>query len=100
MKTIHKYNIPLDTAHDCIINMPSGAQVLSTGFQDTELFIWALVDPDAEKKDHYFQVFGTGHEVVSQHRGQKCGKLEFVGHARLESMALEFFVFQRVRAVS
>lgn len=51
---IYKYGVP-DDHFDGFLDIPSGAEILSTGVQVSEfggrrrhhVFIWALVDPDA-----------------------------------------------------
>lgn len=44
--------------------MPAYAEVVKVGFQDRWLMIWALVDPDAKRKEvRRFKVYGTGHGI-------------------------------------
>lgn len=86
MKTIHKFELlPIDDGDG--IEIGQSAQILSVGFQDGKLCLWALVDTEREKFYRYFYVFGTGHayDVPSLH---------FVGHARMEG-PLELFVFEQ-----
>lgn len=70
------------------ISMPSGAQILRTGFQGDSLFMWALVDTYAPLVVRSFCVFGTGHHIDDSEVG-----LKFVGGATVG--ALEFHVFER-----
>jgi hypothetical protein len=61
METIYKYDFPFgDNIH---FKMPEGAQVLTVQYQGDELKLWALVNPENESKDYYFEIFETGHPV-------------------------------------
>jgi hypothetical protein len=40
--------------------MPRGARILSTGAQHGELFVWAVVDPEAPLVGREITVVGTG----------------------------------------
>ena len=60
MNRVYKYTLYPDGK----IEMPLGAEILSTAFQGEELQIWAVVDMEEERKeDRYFHVFGTGHDI-------------------------------------
>ena len=59
--------------------MPSGAQVLSIQFQGEELFIFALVDPEAKKEGRILQIFATGELVENQ--GIFLGTFQLHGEA-------------------
>lgn len=52
------------------IEMPQGAQVLSVGWQQNGIvngvYLWALVDPDAELEKRRFAIIGTGHEFSEE----------------------------------
>lgn len=71
----------------CILDMPKGAQVLSVREQGSEICLWAMVDPSAEKEPRRFLGFGTGHDLPE-------GDLSFVGTAHLASGAMVFHVFE------
>lgn len=58
MKTIYKY-----TLNNVGIEMPIGAEILTVQIQNDKPCIWAMVDPEAEKKVRHFQVFGTGQPI-------------------------------------
>jgi hypothetical protein len=57
MKRIYKYEFKEGS-----IEMPIGAKILSIQNQDDRLYIWALVDTDAECEFRYFTIVGTGHD--------------------------------------
>lgn len=45
------------------VSIPVGGRILSCQMQERCLHIWALVDPDEQRTDHYdVQVIGTGHD--------------------------------------
>ena len=63
MLTIWKFQ--LEVTDEQPINMPNGAQILSIQVQHEKPYIWAMVDPDAEKKNSTIQIFGTGLPVTN-----------------------------------
>lgn len=89
-KTIYKYNtVEKGFTQKFTIQMPKGAELLSIQI-DGKTFaptIWALVDPNQELEERYFELFGTGHDIpcdmgverkyVGTYQYQKG---EFVGH--------------------
>lgn len=65
-KTVWKFLLrqygPLPpTVEELTINMPAGAKVLHVGVQDSDLMLWALVDPDALPEPRNLVIAGTGH---------------------------------------
>lgn len=90
---IYKYRIDTPSNNDTHeVSMPRGATVLSVDAQGSEMFVWALVDPDNSSGPRRFRIYGTGHEVpfgiLDSH--------EFVGtvHMAANGMRLVFHVFQ------
>lgn len=83
MKTIHKYGLEESTT----LQMPIGAEILSTHGQGGDICIWALVDTDHKKEDRNFVVIGTGHPIPDL-------ALKFIGTALLQSGLLVFHVFE------
>lgn len=57
MKTIHKYEIPLQGG----IDIPKGADILSVGNQGGGLYLWALIEPSTSLEHRDIIVVGTGH---------------------------------------
>lgn len=64
--TIYKYPLRVDDV--VVVTMRKGAQLLSIQEQEDGLYIWALVDPQADERDFVFRIFGTGQPVGG------CGK--------------------------
>lgn len=59
MSAVWKFELPpKDTS---IVLMPSGAKILSVGFQGEALCVWALVYPRNPKEPRAFSIRGTGH---------------------------------------
>lgn len=68
------------------ILLPKDSTILSTAFQDDDLYIWVLVDPEKSTLIRKFQAFGTGHEIHVKIKN-------FIGTAH-ESHGLVFHVFE------
>jgi hypothetical protein len=71
LKTIHKYDAPVDLINTLEIPMPDGADVLCVQFQRDEPRIWAHIDlsrrPDVMRR---FRWVGTGwNDVVGRYVG-------------------------------
>lgn len=61
MKTIWKF--PLAAVSPYSVRMPKGAEVLTVQRQDKMACIWAMVDPDADTENRYFEIYGTGNPI-------------------------------------
>lgn len=79
MKKIFKYKIPFSLENAVCILMPQKAEILSTGAQKDELFIWALVDENEGVENRYFQVHATGETINNIERKKFVGTI-FSGH--------------------
>lgn len=83
MKQVWKYKI---NPADGRIEMPVGAKVLSVAFQGQDLCLWALVDPGVTiKKERYFAVFGTGHDIYDD------AGFQFLGTAFVDNLVFHVF---------
>lgn len=60
-KTIWKFAFQI--SDEIIIDMPKGAEILTLQTQHGIAFLWALVDPNAEKERRFFDLYGTGHPI-------------------------------------
>ena len=89
MRTIWKY--PFDTTEEFMLEMPSGAQVLTVQVQGGQPCIWALVDPSASLAPRQFLVHGTGHPVTFPH------SLVYIGTYQLMGGVIVFHVFEKVQ---
>lgn len=88
-KTIWKFEIKTDKGN---IEMPKDAEILSIQEQNNKPCIWALVNPDNETEERYFELFGTGHDVP-------CGmgiERNFIGTFQLSGGVFVFHVFERI----
>ena len=57
MKTIWKYQLRHLVT---VLDMPSGAEILTVQMQGEDLCIWALVDPSQPNEARQFHVYPTG----------------------------------------
>lgn len=58
-RVIHKFKIG-DGSEPLPPQMPKGSKILTTGVIDNEAYIWAMVDPDAEKVGRHVFFVPTG----------------------------------------
>lgn len=86
MRTVYKYPVPV--ADEVRIDMPFGAKVLHVEQQGEGVYIWALVDPSAERERRVFIVRGTGHPIDDDM------PIEHVGTFLLQGGALVFHLFE------
>lgn len=91
MKKIYKYQMgPLDPISTMKVDLPLGAQILSTGPQGGSIMnprfvLWALVNPGEEKlKQHEFRILGTGMEI-------KEPRFRFLGTHHVEMFVWHIF---------
>lgn len=91
MNAIWKYTLP--AAHDCWIDMPEGAKILSVAVQNDEPQVWAIVDTQAPKLKRHFLQYGTGHEWPEI---PEPG-FRFLGTAVLRNGALVIHVFVEIQ---
>jgi len=62
MMTIHKFR--LDLGPNQSIMLPFGAQILSAGFQDFDLYAWVAIDTEERRLcRHEFSVYVTGQDL-------------------------------------
>lgn len=88
-QTIWKFN--LETTDYQTISMPKDAEILTVQTQGNTPCVWALVNPEAEKEDRNFEVFGTGHKVPVDMGVMR----EYVDTYQLDGGSLIFHVFER-----
>ena len=60
MKTIYKY--PLNS-HDCTLQLPKGAEILTVQLQNGIPTLWALVNPTTVTEERHICIVGTGWDV-------------------------------------
>ena len=83
MKTIWKFELPKQGN----VEMPKGAEILTVQTQNEKPCIWALVNPDAEKEERAFVIYGTGHYF-------QLIDYKYIGTFQLNEGRLVFHVFE------
>lgn len=61
MKTIWKF--PLSITSLQRVEMPEGAEILTVQLQYERPCLWALVDPEQNTIQRYFEIHGTGNPI-------------------------------------
>lgn len=84
MKAIWKFTID-KIEKEVVISMPTGAKILAVQVQEGVPCIWAVVEPDAPKKERVFEIKGTGHLFSTYSDLDYVGTFQlqdgtFVGH--------------------
>jgi hypothetical protein len=93
---IYKYEVkPSPGANPkTLVDMPVGAKVLKAASQiaggESRLFLWALVDPEAEKELRAFEVYPTGLAEVKD-----PDELVYIDTVFMRDGMLVFHVFER-----
>jgi hypothetical protein len=75
MKTIWKYLLKED--NDQSIDLPIGAKILSVQFQNDSLYLWAIVDDEADTERRVVAIIGTGQKCW-------CADWEYLGTVQIE----------------
>lgn len=71
------------------LKLPKGATILTVQTQYGKPCIWFICDPDAEREERVFEIYGTGHEL----RGDKYNH-QYIGTFQLEGGKLVFHLFE------
>jgi len=83
--TIWKY--PLKVTDENRLELPKGAEILCVQVQNTDPWLWALVNSlETEKEVHLIETFGTGHKISGAPR-------KYIGTYQLHNGGLVFHVF-------
>jgi len=85
--TIYKYTIPLQD--EISVEMPTGAEILSSQVQNGEIQVWAKVEPAAICRPVLFRIIGTGHPFPD-------GEWQFVDTVQCHGGDLVFHIFYQV----
>jgi len=89
MKTIYKYKVyPTDEFE---LSLPKGAYILCVQMQDSEPYIWTMVDTEAPLEIRKFILRGTGHTLPEL-------PLVYIGTFQMRDGLLVFHLFERVEA--
>lgn len=62
-KRIYKYELEIEDGQN--ISLPIGAEILDAQMQSDKLCMWCLVNPKVPTEIRNFEIFGTGHPVLS-----------------------------------
>lgn len=92
-KTIWKF--PLNIDDFVTISMPKEAEILTVQTQNGSPYIWALVNPENEYQDRYFEVFGTGHDIPEEMGIKKL----YINTFQLADGKLIFHLFERTASL-
>ena len=85
MKTILKYELKIK--EEQWLEMPIGAKILTAQIQDDVIVLWVLVEPEFNKEDRKFLIYGTGDMIT------EIG-LEFI--ATVQAGDLVWHIFERI----
>jgi len=88
MKTIYKYEIPIQDHFT--LELPRNAEILVVQTQFSKPQLWALVDLEAPIKKREFRVSGTGHDLTEDYHKIK----EYIGTFQIENGGLVFHLFE------
>jgi hypothetical protein len=88
MRTIWKYDLIPNDENRILIEMPTGAKVLTVQVQGDSVCLWALVDTEMGKGTRIFEIYGTGHPVSTYQK-------RYIGTFQMEGGTLVFHVFER-----
>ena len=86
-RVIYKYELPVSDSP--VIKMPIGAEILCVDNQNDTLYIWAIIDPNAEQVSMKFKVFVTG-QIINDNL---VLKRDFIGTVLFNNGSLVFHVF-------
>lgn len=84
---IYKYPLVQDPTGLQLVEMPAHAKMLHVGEQHGQLYVWAMVIPEATKVNYKFFVLGTGTDIG--HLEMACN---FLGSVQM-STGLVWHVF-------
>lgn len=73
------------------ISMPKEAEILTVQMQGEFPCIWAMVNPESEKEDRSFEIFGTGEGIPSDIGAER----KYIGTFQLNEGQLVFHLFER-----
>lgn len=74
------------------IHMPIGSEILTVQNQNEDAWIWALVDPEKEIEERFFEVYGTGHNI---HYDMDVER-KYIGTFQISGGSLVFHLFERI----
>jgi len=92
---VFKYTLQVTDSQ--VVSMPLGAKILSIqvqprhGSNQSDLQLWAQVDPELIKRDRHIRIFGTGHDISDDL------DLEYLGTFQVGGGAMVFHAFEDLK---
>ena len=90
MLKVYKYKIKVDNYFE--LDLPYGAWVLDVDLQKQDIYLWALVNPDAELEKRRFRFAGTGHEI-----DEEVYQLSHIKTFQIMAGSLVFHIFEIIK---
>lgn len=77
VKTIWKFKLP--SMMNPIVIMPKKSKIIKVSRDSGGIFIWAIVNPDAQKVERLIRIFKTGQPLSEEH-GQYIDSIKEFDH--------------------
>lgn len=87
------WKFPASILDKVTILMPKRAEILALQTQHDDPYIWALVDPKAEKEERCFELYGTGHDILCN----EDIKRKYIGTFQIRQGKLVFHMFEIIK---
>lgn len=94
METIWKYKLQITDEQE--VEMPAFADILTVqkGQDEDDIFLYAIVNPEAEKETREILIFGTGNPLPSDvHFDVNC---VYIGTVQTHNHNLVWHVFEKI----
>lgn len=90
MNVIYKYSLPVQEKYS--IELHKGAKIIRVEDVDGLFYLWAIVNPEAEKEKRYLEFYKTGQDIETP-----LTDLVFLGTCKLFIMQeLCLYVFENI----
>lgn len=87
MRVIYKYEVTTEPD----MQLPVGAKILTVGTQDLRVYLWAIVNPQANTETRRISYIGTGHTFSEENR-----RPEYIGTVHLPEVGLVWHIFEEM----
>lgn len=91
-KTIWKFELSPSITGTHSFTMPKDAKILTVQTQNNNPCIWALVNPNNEVEERFFELFGTGHDVYCDMGIDR----KYINTIQMREGGLVFHLFERL----
>lgn len=88
MRAVWKFQ--LDVLDQQKVEMPKDASIIHLEAQGQKPCLWALVDPEQEKEERLFHMFGTGHVLDDDIEG-----LDYIGTFQILNGSFVGHIFEK-----